>query len=85
MVHKFRMNRAVGVMDKGDVFTSDPADPKVRSLLGAGYLDDLGEVDDGEVRGESPGDATGSDRGGDEARETDLQSDRVGGEEDGPV
>jgi hypothetical protein len=37
--HVYQMNRAVGIMDKGDKFTSEPDNPMVVSLVGAGYAD----------------------------------------------
>jgi hypothetical protein len=87
MDHKFRMNRAVGIMNKNDEFTSDPADPKIMSLLGAGYVDDLGEVErhGDEVRGKSAEHAadTGPDHTSVHAQ--DRQHDRGGSEADGSV
>lgn len=57
--YMYRMNRAVGVMNKGDQFTADPEDPMVVSLTGAGYADvvlmEEGDRGGSEVRGE-PGD-----------------------------
>lgn len=35
----YRVNRAVGVFNKGDVFESDPDHPMLESLIGAGYAD----------------------------------------------
>lgn len=84
MDHKFRMNRAVGIMNKYDEFTSDPDDPKIKSLLGAGYLDDLGEVDD-EVRREHTEHAADTGPASDASRSDDVQHDRSVGEEAGTV
>lgn len=84
-VHNYRMNRAVGIMNKGDEFTSVSDDPKVMSLLGAGYLDDLGEVERDEVRGGPTGHATGASSPGPAPRPDHMQDDRGGSEEDGPV
>jgi hypothetical protein len=85
--HNFRMNRAVGIMNKGDEFTSDPTDRKIMSLLGAGYVDDLGEVDGhgNEVRGEPTEHAADTSPDHAAIRAQDGQHDRGGGEEDGPA
>lgn len=58
MKSTYRMNRAVGVMSKGDEFTADPEAPVLQALLGAGYADLVYEPskqadeDDAEIRGE---------------------------------
>lgn len=64
----YRMNRAVGVFNKGDVFTSDPDHPMIESLLGAGYAELVyepgkpkrGEDDADTLRGESGDDPDGT-------------------------
>ena len=83
--HNFRMNRAVGIMNKNDEFTSDPTDPKIMSLLGAGYVDDLGEVERHEVRGEPVEHAADTRPDHTPVRAQDSEHDRGGSEEDGPV
>lgn len=40
---RYRMNRAVGVMNKGDEFTAESDHPMVTSLVGAGYADVVSE------------------------------------------
>lgn len=60
----YRMNRAVGVFNKGDVFTSDPDHPMVESLVGAGYAELVCEPD--KKRGGDNGDTVRSEPGDDQ-------------------
>lgn len=85
--HRYKMNRAVGIMNKGDEFTSEPDDRMVVSLLGAGYMDDLGPVDGEqyEVPREPTKYAADTGPASLEARKSDLRPDRDGSEEDGAV
>lgn len=60
MNKRYRMNRAVGVFNKGDTFESDDKQPMVMALLGAGYAElvyEGGEDDGGSVYREPGPDA----------------------------
>lgn len=84
--HTYRMNRAVGIMNKGDTFVACTDDDMVVSLLGAGYLDDLGEVPRGDTVPGGPGsDAAGARPVDDAPRPPDSEPDRDSGEEDRSV
>lgn len=52
----YQMNRAVGIMNKGDKFQAEPDDPAITSLVGAGYADLVLVQDNTKAVGEDDGD-----------------------------
>lgn len=82
---RFRMNRAVGIMNKGDEFTGDPEDATIASLVGAGYADPIleeGEDDGAPVRGEPGDDPNRTTPIGFQLQPADSEHDQPGGSQD---